>query len=81
MNWLTILMMILEVLRNLQKSSNKDEFVAATASVEQQIGGAPIIDWLWENREEILAFVMRLIELFSKSEEDKVTLTQQVLGK
>lgn len=72
MNWFSLVMMILSVIRALRKSQTKAEFLAtsAGAKAEAQLGG----DWIekiWQNREEILEFVLKLISMLSQSEEDE----------
>lgn len=64
MQWVAIVLMIIRFLRELKKAESKEAFMASP--VVKEIGDGKIIEWLWENREEILAFVLKLIEMFSK---------------
>ena len=68
MNWFQIVLMIIGLLRDLKRSGDRQAF-AATATGQAVGGDGKLIDWLWENREEILEFVLKIIGLFGKGEE------------
>ena len=64
-----VIMAVLAILRAIRSAKSLEEL----QSVEcvQQIGGdGKLIEWIWENREEILEFVLRLIGMFGGSSSD-----------
>lgn len=62
MNWLQIALLILNVLRGLKKAGSKQEFLAMS-STEPLAANGDFLRLLWENREQILAFIMMIINL------------------
>lgn len=74
MNWVMLLSVILKILEQLKKSDSEQEFVAACSEV-QGYGDMPfsadgkLLRWIWENREQILNFVLQIVDLFSEEEQ------------
>lgn len=69
MNTIQLILMLLSFLRALHSSRSLDE-LQACESVQQIGGDGKLIEWIWENREEILEFVLRLIGMFGGSSSD-----------
>lgn len=65
MNWLQIVLLVLNVLRGLKKSGSQEEFLAMESTTRLGANG-DFLRLLWENREQILAFIMMLINLKSQ---------------
>ena len=61
-----LILMIIGLLKQLQNAESKEAF-AASAEV-QQIGDGRIIEWLWENREELLEFILRIIGMLPSTD-------------
>lgn len=76
MGIIQLLLLIIELLKNLQQVSTEEEFVASTAA--QKIGDGQIIKWLWDNREEIIEFIGRIIGMLpaGNSEDFKAFLSK-----
>lgn len=62
MNWLQIALLVLNVLRGLKKADSQDEFLAMSSTTRLAANG-DFLRLLWENREQILAFIMMLINM------------------
>lgn len=66
MNWLQIVIMIAGLLRELKKSNSREEFQAGPQALKaESLGSGQLLNWLWENREQIIAFAVMLFERFS----------------
>ena len=61
-----LILMIIGLLKQLQNAESKEAF-AASAEV-QLIGDGRIIEWLWENREELLEFILRIIGMLPSTD-------------
>jgi hypothetical protein len=62
MNWLQIALLVLNVLRGLKKADSQEEFLAMSSTTRLAANG-DFLRLLWENREQILAFIMMLINM------------------
>lgn len=59
MQWLSIVLMILKLLRQAKSANSQEEFVsAAQASNSPLAANGVILQWFWDHREEIAAFIM-----------------------
>lgn len=65
MQWIAVVLMILRFLNDLRKAESKDELML-TSDLARGIGDGAIIEWIWENRDEIVAFILKLIEMFTE---------------
>lgn len=71
MDIVRLVLLVLSILRALKSAKTREEFSASSA-VQQIGGGGQLIEWLWENREEILAFILKLIDMFDGSNSGEV---------
>lgn len=68
MSWLQIALLIMSILRSLQQSETAEAFCSSSAA--QKIGAdRELLNWLWENREQIIAFILQLVEMFQSKPE------------
>lgn len=59
MQWLSIVLMILKLLKQAKSATSEQEFVASVQSQNGPLAAnGEILKWIWDHREEILAFVM-----------------------
>ena len=59
MQWLSIVLMILKLLKQAKAAESQEQFVsAAQASGGPLAANGQILKWIWDHREEIIAFVM-----------------------
>ena len=65
MNWLQLAIMMFGLLRDLRKSSSVEEFSQSPSAIKSEANGA-LLTWIWEHREELIAFAVMLFERFSK---------------
>lgn len=77
MNAIQLILLVISFLRALRSSRSLDE-LQACESVQQIGGDGKLIEWLWENREEILEFVLRLIGMFGKNTDDVPSIQAMV---
>ena len=66
MPWLQIVLLVLKLLKQAKQSQSSEEFAALVTSNNDLMAGplsanGAILKWLWENRQEILDFIMTLI--------------------
>ena len=65
MQWLSIVLMILKLLKQAKSANSQQEFVSAVQSTNSPLAAnGTVLKFIWEHREEILAFFM---SLFSQS--------------
>lgn len=63
MNWVQVVLLIMSLLRSLQQSETAEAFCSSSAAA--RIGAdRELLNWLWENREQIIAFILQLVEMF-----------------
>lgn len=67
MSWLQIVLLILQLLKQLKSSSSSDAFVEAMQANGSPLASGDLLKWLWENREKIIEIVLKLIEQISKN--------------
>lgn len=66
MNWVQLVILILQLLKQFQGSQSADEFASQVeASGQLPSASGDLLKWIWENREQILEFVLKLIEMFN----------------
>ena len=59
MNWLQVVLLILKLLKQAKSASSHQEFVSSVQSVHAPLAAnGAILQWIWDNREQIIAFVM-----------------------
>ena len=57
MNWLKLALLIIGLLRDLRDSNTLQELKASPRGVKAEaLGDGTFLTWLWENREQIMAF-------------------------
>jgi len=65
MPWVQLAMLILQLLRELKGSKSLEEFSASPCAAGPLIGGnGKLIEWIWENREQLIEFIFTLIGRF-----------------
>lgn len=64
MNWVQLLILILELLKQFKDAQSEEAAMAAASIMAPEMSG-DLLKWLWENREEILAFILKLVEMFT----------------
>ena len=69
MGWVQVVLMVLSFLRSLKNAPSQEAFAASAKDVYGLDG--KWVRVLWENREEILAFVLQMIELFKSKDEQE----------
>ncbi len=61
MQWLSIVLMILKLLKQAKAAESQQEFVSAAQEANSPLAAnGVILKFIWEHREEILAFFMSL---------------------
>lgn len=70
MNWLTIILAAISFLRKLKGASSCEELAATSlgAKIQNRFGGE-FLERLWENRDEILDFIVKIIGLIGTKDE------------
>lgn len=74
MNWMALLAVVLKIIECLKHCETEHEFVAQCSEV-QGYGDMPfsadgkLLRWIWENRDQILNFVLQIVDLFSEEEQ------------
>lgn len=59
MQWLSIVLMILKLLKQAKSANSQQEFVSAAQAENGSLAAnGAILQWIWDNREQIIAFVM-----------------------
>ena len=74
MSWIKIVLMIISILRTLKQSESSEVFAASAPAqqLQSQYGvNSDFLKKLWENREEVLAFILRLIDLFDGTDDER----------
>lgn len=74
MSWMKIVLMIISILRTLKQSESSEVFAASAPAQKLQLQygvNSDFLKKLWENREEVLAFILRLIELFDGTDDER----------
>lgn len=67
MNWFQIAMLIVTLLKSLRKSVSLEGFASSSFVTRFGFDGA-LLRWAWENREEVIEFVLRLMSQFSQAQ-------------
>jgi hypothetical protein len=67
MSWLQIVLLILQLLKNLKSSSSADAFVESMQANGSSLANGDLLRWLWENREKIIKIVLELIDQITKN--------------
>lgn len=68
------MLMIISILRTLKQSESSEVFAASAPAQKLQLQygvNSDFLKKLWENREEVLAFILRLIELFDGTDDER----------
>lgn len=70
MQWATLIAFLIKLLMELQKAESAEVFAANMAPAAQLYGwgDGELLKKLWENREEILDFILRIVDLFADEE-------------
>jgi hypothetical protein len=67
MSWVQLLILVLQLLKEFKGSTTAEFFAAEVqASGKFPTANGDLLKWLWENREQIIEFVLRLIEMFDQ---------------
>jgi hypothetical protein len=67
MSWLQIVLLVLQLLRQLKSSTSAEVFVEQAQASGISLANGDLLKWLWENREQIIEIVLKLIEQISKT--------------
>lgn len=67
MSWLQIVLLVLQLLKQLKSSASSEQFVEEMQSRGYTLANGDLLKWLWENREKIIEIVLKLIEQISKT--------------
>lgn len=65
MNWIKLALFIFNLLRELKKNQSVEEFSSSPAAVRSEARG-DLLKWMWENKDQIIAFAVMLFEMFNK---------------
>jgi len=65
MNWFKLALLVLNLLRDLNKSQSVEEFASSPVAVRSAARG-DLLKWIWENKEQVIAFAVMLFEMFNK---------------
>lgn len=74
MNWMQLALMIISLIRALKKSESGAAFAASAPAQKLQSRfnlGGDFLEKIWENREEILEFIIKLFGLFGETKDEK----------
>lgn len=65
MTWVQIILLVLQLLKQFKDSESAEVFAAdvQASGLAPQVNG-DVLKWLWENREQIIQFVLTLIGMF-----------------
>ena len=66
MGWAQLVILLLSILRQLKKSRSAEAF-AQDPLVSQFDFNGDLLRKIWENREEIVAFIVKIWEMFNRS--------------
>ena len=74
MGWASLIALVMKLLLELRRSESAEVFAANMAPTAQAYGwgDGEFLKKLWENREEILEFALRIFDLFAKPSEDEL---------
>ena len=68
MTWVQIVLLILQILKQLKGSESADAFAESVAAGGQlPAANGDFLKWLWENREQIIEFVRIIVGMFPQS--------------
>lgn len=67
MSWLQIVLLVLQLLKQLKSSTSAEVFVEQAQASGISLANGDLLKWLWENREQIIEIVLKLIEQISKT--------------
>ena len=67
MSWLQIVLLVLQLLKQLKSSASSEQFVESMQSRGFTLANGDLLKWLWENREQIIEIILKLIEQISKT--------------
>lgn len=63
MQWLSIVLMILKLLKQAKEAESKREFVSAAEAANSPFAAnGAILQWFWDHREEIIALIVAFFE-------------------
>ena len=71
MGWASLVALLLKLLLELRTAESAEVFAANMAPQTKAygLGDGEFLRTLWEHREEILAFVMKLLDIFAESDD------------
>ena len=68
MTWVQIVLLILQILKQLKGSESAEAFaLAARDNGQLPTASGEFLKWLWENREQIIEFVRIIVGMFPQS--------------
>ena len=67
MSLLQIVLLVLQLLKQLKSSTSAEVFVEQAQASGISLANGDLLKWLWENREQIIEIVLKLIEQISKT--------------
>ena len=68
MTWVQIVLLILQILKQLKGSESADSFTASIkANGQLPTASGEFLKWLWENRDQIIEFVKIIVGMFPQS--------------
>ena len=67
MSWIQIVLLVLQFLKQLKSSTSADAFADSMQAQGFALVGGDLLRKIWENREEIIDFILKVIEMISKT--------------
>ena len=68
MTWVQIVLLILQILKQLKGSESAESFASSIqASGQLPAASGEFLKWLWENREQIIEFIKIIVGMFPQS--------------
>lgn len=68
MTWVQIVLLVLQILKQLKGSESADSFTASVrANSQLPTASGEFLKWLWENREQIIEFVRIIVGMFPQA--------------
>ena len=67
MSWIEIVLMILQFLKQLKTAASADAYVDSMQAQGFTLANGDLLRKIWENREQIIDFILKVIEMISKT--------------
>jgi hypothetical protein len=67
MTWFQIALLVLQLLKQLKGSADAEQFVSNVQASGSPFASGDFLRWLWENREQVIELIQRLIGMIPKA--------------